>query len=181
MSMRIWILVGILIIGGAAFVYLDPLDLDLLGLKQGSPAAKPAAPQHAAAPAPKPDGNAPAPKPGVAAPAVPASVAPAKSSAPTPAKSTAAAPAKPVPVAAPKAAVVPAQQAKAPATPHPVAPMTKTPATATGQALEPPLKLSETMKTEKVKSDNPPRPKNLDLRHCLELETDAAIAKCAGE
>lgn len=27
----------------------------------------------------------------------------------------------------------------------------------------------------------PPRPKNLDLRHCLELETDAAIAKCAGE
>jgi len=29
--------------------------------------------------------------------------------------------------------------------------------------------------------DKPMRPKNLDLRHCLELETDAAIAKCAGE
>ncbi|WP_435627458.1 hypothetical protein [Candidatus Ferrigenium straubiae] len=25
------------------------------------------------------------------------------------------------------------------------------------------------------------RSKNLDLRHCLELENDAAIAKCAGE
>ncbi len=25
------------------------------------------------------------------------------------------------------------------------------------------------------------RPKNLDLRHCLELESNAAIAKCAGE
>ncbi|HEY8888099.1 MAG TPA: hypothetical protein VIM35_06410 [Gallionella sp.] len=29
--------------------------------------------------------------------------------------------------------------------------------------------------------DKPMRSKNLDLRHCLELETDAAIAKCAGE
>ncbi len=26
-----------------------------------------------------------------------------------------------------------------------------------------------------------PRSKSLDLRHCLELENDAAIAKCAGE
>jgi hypothetical protein len=26
-----------------------------------------------------------------------------------------------------------------------------------------------------------PRPKNLDLRYCLELESNAAIAKCAGE
>ena len=25
------------------------------------------------------------------------------------------------------------------------------------------------------------RPKNLDLRHCLDLESNAAIAKCAGE
>ena len=25
------------------------------------------------------------------------------------------------------------------------------------------------------------RPKDLDLRHCLELESNAAIAKCAGE
>ncbi len=36
-----------------------------------------------------------------------------------------------------------------------------------------------------VKSPTPvkgkPRPKNLDLRHCLELKTDAEIAKCAGE
>lgn len=36
-----------------------------------------------------------------------------------------------------------------------------------------------------VKSPTPakgkPRPKSLDLRHCLELKTDAAIAKCAGE
>lgn len=26
-----------------------------------------------------------------------------------------------------------------------------------------------------------PRPKNLDLRYCLALKTDAEIAKCAGE
>lgn len=36
-----------------------------------------------------------------------------------------------------------------------------------------------------VKSPTPekgmPRPKDLDLRHCLELKTDAEIAKCAGE
>ncbi len=36
-----------------------------------------------------------------------------------------------------------------------------------------------------VKSPTPakgkPRPKSLDLRHCLELKTDAEIAKCAGE
>ncbi len=29
--------------------------------------------------------------------------------------------------------------------------------------------------------EKPPRSKNLDLRHCLDLESDAAIAKCAGE
>lgn len=27
----------------------------------------------------------------------------------------------------------------------------------------------------------PARPKDLDLRHCLELKDEAAIAKCAGE
>lgn len=36
-----------------------------------------------------------------------------------------------------------------------------------------------------VKSPTPakgkPRPKNLDLRHCLDLKTDAEITKCAGE
>ncbi len=37
-----------------------------------------------------------------------------------------------------------------------------------------------------VKHTPPPkagavRPKDLDLRHCLELETNAEIAKCAGE
>ena len=36
-----------------------------------------------------------------------------------------------------------------------------------------------------VKSATPvkgrPRPKNLDLRYCLALKTDAEIAKCAGE
>jgi len=53
------------------------------------------------------------------------------------------------------------------------------------------LKLAKTIKTAETPSQpgqpgskatgKPERAKNLDLRHCLELETDAAIAKCAGE
>src|SRR5450756_664970 len=123
---KIWVFIGILvIIGSAAFVFFDPLDLDLLGLKQTSVVVKHVPVSPAAVPAAKPPASAPA------------------------------------------------------------------------QALQPPLKLAKTIKTAKTTSqsgqtaskptaskpanDKPERAKNLDLRHCLELETDAAIAKCAGE
>jgi hypothetical protein len=81
---------------------------------------------------------------------------------------------QPPPVAAPKAAVAPAQA---------IAPVATPPVAASTQALQPPLKLSKTIKAAKNASlsGKPPRPKNSDLRDCLKLETDAAIAKCAGE
>lgn len=45
-------ILGVLLVGGtAAFVYLDPLDLDLLGLNP-APVATPAAPPRPAAPKP---------------------------------------------------------------------------------------------------------------------------------
>lgn len=46
------------------------------------------------------------------------------------------------------------------------------------QAPQPELGPSTPDKPAKAK---PARSKSLDLRHCLDLETDAAIAKCAGE
>jgi hypothetical protein len=50
------------------------------------------------------------------------------------------------------------------------------------QVPQPPMESSKTAKAESTPViDKPVRPKNLDLRHCLKLETDAAIAKCAGE
>ena len=173
------LLVGILAIaGGGAFVYFDPLDLDLLGLKQKSAVAQPAAPKHIAVPAVQPP--AAAPKTAVAQTQTKASAVPP----PTPSHAPAAA----SPVAAPKAAVAPTQ-AKAPAsaTPSPVsAPVAVAPAApapvAAAAVQQPPMKLSEETKTAgKPAIDKPTRPKNLDLRHCLDLETDAAIAKCAGE
>lgn len=43
---------------------------------------------------------------------------------------------------------------------------------------EQPLERSTPRKHAKAKG---PRSKDLDLRHCLELDTNAAIARCAGE
>lgn len=135
---KTWALVGVLVIvGGAAFVYFDPLDLDLLGLKKSAPVVvQPAAPARAAAP-----------KTAVA---------------PAPAK---------VPVAA-----TPAVPVAAPPQPAPI-PVAITPSV---EAFEPTMQPA--MKPAPVMTANKPeRPRNLDLRHCLELETNAAIAKCAGE
>jgi len=142
------LLAGILvIIGGGAFVYFDPLDLDLLGLKQKPAVAHPAAPAHAAVPAAQPP-----------AAALKAPVAPTQAKAP--------AAATPSPTSAPVA----------------VAPVVTPPDAAAAQAPQPPLKLLKAIKTaSKPATDKPTRPKNLDLRHCLDLETNAAIAKCAGE
>lgn len=44
---KTWILAGVLvIIGGAAFVYFDPMDMDLLGLNKSSVVVQPVAPRH---------------------------------------------------------------------------------------------------------------------------------------
>ncbi|MGA8862503.1 MAG: hypothetical protein WBM09_03790 [Gallionella sp.] len=130
---KTWILFGILIIiGGAAFVYLDPLELHLLGPEPVPVVVKPA-PPHVAAPAPKPA----APKPVAAMPA---------------------------------------------ATTETAKPVATEPAMAPAQAPLLPVKSSQTNRTtSKPAVDKPVRPKNLDLRHCLDLKTDAEIAKCAGE
>ncbi|MGA7748672.1 MAG: hypothetical protein WCA63_00850 [Gallionella sp.] len=191
MNIRNLVLIGILaIIGGAAFVYFDPLELDLLGLKKGAAVAKPAVPPLVAAPSVQPTAapkTAPVPAqsqaPVAAPPPVPAPTAAPKVSAAQP------------PVVAPKAVAAPSQPsapAATPATPSATAAPAANPATtlssaAPDQALEPPLKLSKSIKIAMKPSQSgqtankPQRAKNLDLRHCLELETDAAIAKCAGE
>ena len=150
-----WVLVGILVMigGGAAFVFFDPLGLDLLGQKGAPAVAVPKAPPRAAAPKVQPHVAAPASAP-VATPS---------------AASRVAAPAVSAPVATPSVA-------------------------AAVQAPQPPFKFAEPVKTAntpsqsgKTASSTPAnrtkqnRPKDSDLRDCLNLETDAAIAKCAGE
>ena len=156
MDRKVLLLLGLLVVAAAgAFVYLDPLDLDLLGLKQNSIVATPAR-QHVASKA------VVAPVPAKATVAAKSAVAQTPSATPTPSL----APATTPPVAAAKPVVAPAQ-AKEPAAP---------PAIAEAPVLPPEMKPA----TVKIKN-KPPRPKNLDLRYCLELKTDAAIAKCAGE
>jgi hypothetical protein len=178
---KTWILAGVLvIIAGAAFVYFDPLDMDLLGLNKSSVVVQPVAPPRAAGPAAKPT-TAP-PKPAIAS---------------AQAKAPVAAPAEKPPVAEPKAAVAttqviapvaassvaPSRVAASVATPSAAMPVVAAPVTtpavaAPVQVVQPPLKLSKSIKTAKAK---PERSKTADLRDCLKLETDAAIAKCAGE
>ncbi len=160
MDRKVLLLVGLLVVVGAgAFVYLDPMDLDLLGLKQEQVVAKPAvAPKHAAVPAVLP--HAAVPK---------KSVAQTQNKAALPAREPKACGccrhllSEPVPAPAAEASNATAETAAMPAEPMPVAAVA-----------------APAMKPAKAES-KPPRPKNLDLRHCLELKTDAEIAKCAGE
>ena len=158
MSRKSLLIVSIVavIIGGAALVFFDPLDLDLLGQKAAPAVAAPKAPPKAAATAAKPA------------------------------------------VVAPKAPTAPIQANMPPAAPPPAAPsQTTAPAVAAtvanssvatpGQSPRPSTKPVEMIKAENKpskpgKSASKPRmPKVADLRHCLELETNEAIAKCAGE
>ncbi len=141
---------AVLLIAGAAFVFFDPLGLDLLGAKPGVDVVKPVATPRVAAPVAKPPAAAPK------------------------------AAAMPTPVIAPVSAVssVPVQAAATvsasfPAVSAPVA----TPSVA-AQTPQSTLKISKTVKAAKAK---PERSKSADLRDCLKLDTDAAIAKCAGE
>ena len=91
----------------------------------------------------------------------------AESVAPSPAAVPVSAPVS-APVAAPSQIAVPAALSPA-ATPVVAAP---------ANVLQPPLQLSKSIKTAKIKAE---RSKTADLRYCLALETNEAIAKCAGE
>lgn len=173
------LLVGILaIVGAGAFVYFDPLDLDLLGLKQKPAVSHPASSTHGAVPAVQPPATALKP-----------SVTPTQtktSSAAPPTQSPA--PAATSPVAVPKAALAPTQvkppvaaTPSANSAPVTVVPVATPPALATAQTPQQPMKLSKETEISKPAAEKPARSKNLDLRYCLDLETDAAIAKCAGE
>ncbi len=157
------LLAGILVIAAAgAFVYLDPMDLGLLGSKKSSVVAKPAAAPHAPMPVAKPPVIVPK-----------AAVAPAQTKASVAVSPPTPAPAATSPVAAPKAAVATMQATMPAASAPPVAVATQVP--------QPAMKPAPVKVTGKPAIDKPMRPKDQDLRHCLELETDAAIAKCAGE
>ncbi len=183
------LLVGILaIIGAGAFVYFDPLDLDLLGLKQKPVAAKSAAPKHVAASVQRP--NPASPKSAVAATQVKASAA-----LPPPAAEHASAAMSPAPKAPVASTHAEAPAAAARSMPSPTAALAAASPTAAPQvavqAQQPTMKLSPTKLANETKKETktagkpaavkPARPKNLDLRHCLDLEDNAAIAKCAGE
>jgi len=76
-----------------------------------------------------------------------------------------------LPVASPAAASAPVSEATPAAIPKP------TPHTPVQELQPPPKKLNS---INPVKAGSP-RSKSLDLRHCLDLETGAAIASCAGE
>jgi hypothetical protein len=174
-------LLGILVIAaGGAFVYFDPLDLNLLGLKQ-----KPAVVKPSAAPTPTPVAKPPVIVPKAA---VATTQTQMKASVAVPSPSLSPAPAAATSVAVPKAEGAPIQ-AKAPAgtttetSSETASPPVTPPLVAEAvQETHPPMKLSKTTKTaSKPATDKPARPKNQDLRYCLDLETDAAIAKCAGE
>jgi hypothetical protein len=136
----------LVVIGGAAFVYFDPLDLDLLGLKKDSVVAQHVVTPRVAAPVAQPSTAA-----------LKAAVAAAQAIAPVSAPSAA-----PSRTAAPVAPLL----AAAPVVTKPV------------QVLEQSTKPSKPIKTAEAK---PERSKTADLRYCLKLETNEAIAKCAGE
>jgi hypothetical protein len=76
------------------------------------------------------------------------------------------------------------QAQPAPAQPtQPVAAASAVPATVTESTSAAPAKKTQpaAKRTTSGKHAKAPHPKNLDLRYCLELETNVAIAKCAGE
>lgn len=59
--------------------------------------------------------------------------------------------------------------------------MEREPAAETATEPAPPAQAPQPAVKSPTPAKGQPRPKNLDLRHCLELKTDAEIAKCAGE
>lgn len=82
-----------------------------------------------------------------------------------------------------------AEQMEGKAQPHaaqPAAPASAVPPVTAAKSAPPaaaqePQPASKPSTPGKPATAKPPRSKSLDLRHCLDMETDAAIAKCAGE
>jgi hypothetical protein len=160
MSNKTLVAIGVfVVICIGAFLYLDPLDLDLFGKERPATVAV-ATPTVAAAPPAKPAAQS--------------------SKAPSPASRAQMPANKPqVPVAAPKPASEPVRQAVAAVTASASAPAAEA---QQAQAPLPPLKLDKSIKIpKKMLVAKVAKPKNLDLRFCLKLKTDAEIAKCAGE
>ena len=182
------ILAGILVVGGAAaFVYFDPLELDLLGMNPPKGVAKPAAkPKTNTAAQAKPAvqmSNAAKP------PAPPASTAPAvgtqlarPAAPPVPVTKPMAAPNAENPVATPAQAATaqPVPTAK-PAVPAPAAaqpaPVPAQPALAAPSEPAPVEAAKATTVSNRQTSSYPPP--SVDLRHCLDLTDNEAIVKCA--
>jgi len=196
------ILVGILLIlGGGAFVYLDPLDLDLLGLNPPPPVKKPAPKRPVKAPV-----KAPVPKPAIPVTAgTPAGAtkantsAPLAVSAPIAASTQMAASAPMATSTSPATSPVASAQSTAPSMKQKSTPVASKPAQADSNS-KPEMSLpvvddksamdeakpmstnsAEKFATNKTASSKPERPKDQDLRYCLDLPTNAEIAKCAGE
>jgi hypothetical protein len=168
-----WILLAVVaVVGGAVFVYFDPFNLDLLGHKVATVVAAPKVSPHVATPAAKPANSLP-----------PAQQSSAASKAPVAA------------IQVPVSAVPPAvqQQSVKAVTPAPAATSNAKPVQATQSskpedAVKSEHKASQPSQTElksattkKLAQEHKIYPKDADLRHCLELESNAAIAKCAGE
>ena len=161
------LLVGILAVCGAAFLYLDPLELDLLGLQQHAVVTKPAPAPHPAAPAAHPLAPATAAAPAnVAA----SSVLPFGAGAPQAMNAA-------HPTVVVQHASVPAET---PSTAVPVTPATA-PVAAPAEVAQPATPAKPVKTAKKTAPAKRSIPRDADLRHCLDLDTDAAIAKCAGE
>lgn len=175
----------VIAIGGAAFAYFDPLDLDLLGLKSTSVSsksttAKPAAP-GAALQAGKPPATTSTPKAVTSSTPVPL---PAGMPAGTPAPKATPAPAamhNANPVAAPATASLPVPAGMPAGMPAPKtapAPAAMSSANSVAAVLAPAVQPAKSFKKSPSEAVYPP---SVDLRHCLDQPTPQEIAKCAGE
>jgi len=164
--------------GGGAFVFIDPLELDLLGMLGLSPAAE-------APVAPKMQPRAALPKGGVPAMAPASTTTTLQTPAKTPDVVLQTAPVVPVsqdtmaiplemPAQTIQTATLPASSSNLTAAILPASPGVMKEV----QIVQPPLKISKSLQVEKSKFVYPP---SIDLRHCLDQPSPQEIAKCAGE
>ncbi len=156
---------GLLIVGAAAFVYIDPMGLDLLGLNP-APVAKPSVAKKAPQPPAETAAKAPVTEDQKTTPVPKSAVLEDMLKAPSRAS-----------------AMKPAIQSAVSAMPK--TPNAKAPPPVAGESAmqEPEMasasKVSDTIKPKSTA--NTPYPPSMDLRHCLDQATPQEIAKCAGE
>ena len=160
---------SLMIIGAGAFVYLDPMELDLLGLNPApvakSPVVRPAVAKKAPSQPAKPAQKSPVAKSEEGAKTKNRAAMKEILKAPSAMKSEA--PSRKA--AMPKALILP--------TPEEIA--------AVMQLKESESESTSVMKqpasTKPRRTMNTPYPPSMDLRHCLDEKTPQEIAKCAGE